>query len=181
MQTLKKEISIRKLTKDSPEDLKACVRSVAALADEIWHEHFTPIIGAEQVDYMLSKFQSEDGIYADIKNGDFIYFLAEDTKRREPVAYCGVRVNEDYLLLSKLYILSGYRGEGIGRKLFDEVVALCGQVYGFKTIRLTVNKNNTGPIDVYKKIGFTVIDSVKTDIGGGFYMDDYIMEFSLSV
>ena len=32
------------------------LQEIAALADVIWHEHFTPIIGKEQVEYMLSRF-----------------------------------------------------------------------------------------------------------------------------
>ena len=34
------------------------LQEIAALADVIWHEHCTPIIGKEQVEYMLSRFQS---------------------------------------------------------------------------------------------------------------------------
>ena len=30
--------------------------SVSALADEIWHEHFSSILSTEQIDYMLEKF-----------------------------------------------------------------------------------------------------------------------------
>ena len=36
------------------------IYSVTAVADEIWHQHFVPIIGEEQVDYMLDKFLSPD-------------------------------------------------------------------------------------------------------------------------
>jgi hypothetical protein len=41
-----------------------------------------------------------------------------------------------------------------------------------------VNKYNFAK-DVYTALGFKTIDSVKTDIGGGFYMDDYIMELEV--
>ena len=44
---------------------------------------------------------------------------------------------------------------------------------------MTVNKNNSGSIAVYQKMGFETIDSVKTSIDGGFYMDDYVMELVL--
>ena len=40
---------------------------------------------------------------------------------------------------------------------------------------LTVNKYNEHAIDVYKHYGFKIVDSVVTDIGNGFVMDDYIM------
>ena len=42
-----------------------------------------------------------------------------------------------------------------------------------------MNKNNKNTIEAYKKWGFTIIDSVVTDIGNGFVMDDYIMEYKL--
>lgn len=45
----------------------------------------------------------------------------------------------------------------------------CDQVY------LQVNRNNFDSIAVYRRLGFEVADRVKTDIGGGFYMDDYVM------
>jgi len=41
---------------------------------------------------------------------------------------------------------------------------------------LTVNKNNRPAIRAYEKNGFAITDSVVTDIGQGFVMDDYIMK-----
>ena len=38
------------------------VYSVTAVADEIWREHFIPIIGEAQVDYMLEKFLSPEAL-----------------------------------------------------------------------------------------------------------------------
>ena len=32
------------------------VQAMCALAEEIWHEHFTDIIGEAQVNYMVDKF-----------------------------------------------------------------------------------------------------------------------------
>ena len=49
------------------------VLSVSAVADDIWHEHFTPIIGKEQVDYMLEKFLSPDALIEQI-NAGYEYF-----------------------------------------------------------------------------------------------------------
>lgn len=34
------------------------IQEISNLASVIWHEHFTPIIGIQQVEYMLEKFQS---------------------------------------------------------------------------------------------------------------------------
>lgn len=50
---------------------------------------------------------------------------------------------------------------------------------GYKTIRLTVNKHNKNTIDAYLKYGFKVAYEDVTDIGSGFVMDDYIMDYAL--
>lgn len=35
------------------------IAKLAKLANEIWHQHFTPIIGEAQVNYMVDQFQSK--------------------------------------------------------------------------------------------------------------------------
>ena len=49
------------------------IHDIAVLAEEIWHEHFTDIIGKEQVDYMVEKFQSFPALKEQIQNG-YEYF-----------------------------------------------------------------------------------------------------------
>ena len=51
---------------------------------------------------------------------------------------------------------------------------------GFATLVLGVNKMNTQAIAAYRKHGFAIRESVVTDIGGGFMMDDYVMVKLLS-
>ena len=43
---------------------------------------------------------------------------------------------------------------------------------------LQVNRHNNAK-GFYEKQGFTVLDEVKLDVGNGFYMDDYIMQYNL--
>ena len=47
---------------------------IETLAREIWEEHYTPIIGAEQVAYMLDKFQSVAAMQKQIKEGYESFF-----------------------------------------------------------------------------------------------------------
>ena len=177
-QYLSKEIRVQRLTKHT-DGLKSKTAAVAALAEEIWREHYTPIIGEAQVDYMLKKFQSEEQICRDMKENDYVYFIAGHIKSGEPVGYCAVQPKEGYLLLSKIYVRKDYRGRGVARSFLDEALALCRFEYGFDKIRLTVNKYNDNSIAAYRKMGFETIDSVKTDIGGGFFMDDFVMELQI--
>ena len=51
---------------------------------------------------------------------------------------------------------------------------------GVSTVKLHVNKYNTNSILAYQKMGFVNVESVVTDIGKGFIMDDYLMKNTLS-
>ena len=45
---------------------------------------------------------------------------------------------------------------------------------------LSVNKRNTKAITAYRRNGYDVADSIVTDIGNGFVMNDYVMAKNLS-
>ena len=94
------------------------------------------------------------------------------------IGYFGICPKDDYLFLSKLYIKKDFRNLGCGKLAFNRIRQLALECAKNK-IQLTVNKNNINTIKAYEKWGFKTIDSVVTDIGSGFVMDDYIMEYSL--
>ena len=149
------------------------IKLLAQIASEIWHEYWPSLLSAEQIDYMVQKFQSEEAIEEQIKNENYTYyFLVEGN---DIVGYTGISNKKDYLFLSKLYLLKEYRHKGLGKKAFDEIKKRCTN-----KIILTVNKHNTSAYNAYLKYGFKVIDSVVTDIGSGFVMDDFIMEYDLA-
>lgn len=149
---------------------------VAALAKEIWTEHYTPIIGSAQVEYMLANIQSERAIRRQIDHEGFLYFLIE--ANAAPAGYIGVQLNDTELFLSKIYVRASERGKGLGGEAVRFVTELAGKL-GAEKISLTVNKNNTAAIGSYEKYGFRNLGSAVKDIGGGFVMDDYKMELTL--
>ena len=162
-----KQIKIIKVSDENP------VSIVEALAHSIWREHFTPIIGSPQVEYMLEKFQSREALLNQIEKQGFLYYLLED-KNGNWVGYFAVVPRQKDLFLSKLYITAENRGKGFGRRAL-EFIETFARDNCLSMITLTVNKNNTGSINAYKKLGFVVTDSLVTDIGNGFVMDDYRM------
>lgn len=143
------------------------------LAIEIWREYYIPIIGKEQVDYMLGKFQSENTIYDQINNEGYIYYLIYED--RNYIGYFGIQVKEKELFLSKIYIKSAERGKGYGKKVIRFLEQLT-RGKALNVISLTVNKNNSNAIKAYEKLGFKNMGSILKDIGHGFIMDDYKME-----
>ena len=67
---------------------------------------------------------------------------------------------------------------GYGKKAFIKIIEIAKQ-HNKNSIQLTVNKYNSNTIKAYEKWGFKTINSVVTDIGEDFVMDDYIMEYKL--
>jgi Acetyltransferases, including N-acetylases of ribosomal proteins len=152
------------------------IQDVATLALTIWNEHFVSIIGQEQVDYMVAKFQSYPALKEQVQN-DYEYFLFELDNTF--LGYMGIRKEKDALFLSKLYLLQDARGKGIARKALHFLKELC-HIYKLHRIWLTCNKYNEHTLTVYKHLGFQIIATQESDIGEGYIMDDYILEYILT-
>ena len=142
------------------------------LANIIWNEHYIPIIGKQQVDYMLDKFQSASAMQEQVENGS-LYYLIENNKT--VVGYLSFNTKNEQLFLSKLYVLSSQRDKGIGRFAMNFLESKTNTL-GLNKIQLTVNKYNTNSIKAYEKMGFKNINAVVQDIGNGYVMDDYVFE-----
>ncbi len=152
------------------------INVTAALASEIWHEHYTPIIGVEQVRYMLARFQSVDAITAQIEAAELIYFNIFDAGY--PVGYFAVQLREKELFLSKFYLKKLSRNKGLGRKAMMFIQNVASENC-LRKITLTINRNNNNSLAAYKKMGFVCYGEAVNDIGEGYVMDDYLLEFNL--
>ena len=81
------------------------------------------------------------------------------------------------MFLSKLYVKLEYRGNGLSKLMLENIRQFASE-NNLKAVYLTVNKHNDDTISIYRHLGFEVIDSVVSDIGSGFVMDDYIMQLN---
>lgn len=152
------------------------IHRLACLAQEIWEEYYPSIITREQIAYMIEAFQSPHAIEQQIQEGMRYYLLSQEGK---DIGYIGfIEEADGRLFLSKIYLARDFRNKGNGGEAF-KFIAEQARKNGCKKIWLTVNKNNKATIDKYLKIGFTITESVKKDIGQGFYMDDFVMEYVL--
>lgn len=149
------------------------IREVAALAEEIWHEHYDTMLGSEQVNYMVEKFQSEKAMKEQMEHSGYQYYRL--ISLAGTVGYFAIQEEAASFFLSKIYIARKYRGRGYARKALDFIEQLCLEKK-LKKIWLTVNRNNLNSIKVYEKFGFTKTAEKVADIGSGFVMDDFIME-----
>ncbi len=151
---------------------------VVQLARQIWSEHYLNIIGQAQIDYMLARFQSSAAIAAQLREG-YEYFLLQHCGQY--VGYAAIRAEADSrrLFISKLYLVDTVRGQGMGRASLQYLARLA-DARGLNGMWLTVNKNNPA-LNAYLKVGFVKTADVVTDIGGGYVMDDFQLEWTPAV
>ena len=155
---------------------KKQIITVAQLAQEIWEEYYPTIITQEQIHYMIDTFQSTEAIENQIQEG-MQYYLA--ISNEDEIGYLAFAAEKDCsLFLSKIYIKRNFRNRGKGREMFAFILGQA-QKQKLKTVRLTVNKNNSASVEKYLKMGFSITDSVVKNIGTGFYMDDYVMAYEV--
>ncbi len=151
------------------------IEKLSALAVCIWKAAYLALLGKRQVEYMLKKYQSIEAFQTQIKEGYEYYFIVyNDTV----VGYVGFIAEEKAIFLSKLYLKKEFHGHGLARFVLNY---LCDEAKArrLEKIYLTVNKGNLRAIRAYEKFGFIKTDDILTDIGNGFYMDDYV--YSLNV
>ncbi|MDG0811380.1 GNAT family N-acetyltransferase [Cohnella rhizosphaerae] len=149
------------------------VRTVAALAAEIWHEYYGALLSLEQIVYMVDKFQSPDAIADQISEQGYEYYLMRADGA--DVGYLAVKAEDGKLFLSKLYVLKAHRGRGYASSAMAFLIRLCRE-RGLGAVWLTVNRHNDASIAVYEKKGFRKVREQVADIGNGYVMDDFIME-----
>lgn len=151
------------------------VEALIPLVQEIWQEWYVPIIGVEQVSYMLSEFQSGKEILRQINDSTSYFFILADG---QPVGYTAYELLEDKLFISKLYLLANHRGKGYASQVFKWLEELAKKA-GKTILELHVNQDNLSSIKVYERLGFINRHELISDIGQGYQMVDYVLEKTL--
>lgn len=145
---------------------------IRSLAENTWPEAYGKIISQEQIRYMLDMIYSDDALLEQMQKGHQFY-LAE--LNDQPIGFASVSEEGNQgCKLNKLYILPTIQKSGAGKALLQKVIAYTKEK-NHTRLFLQVNKQNPAK-DFYARMGFTIAEEVKLDIGNGFFMDDFIME-----
>ena len=159
----------------SPTD-GSLINELSRLASDIVKEHYDPIIGAEQNDYMIERFQSPASIAEQLSRSISYYLVCTDDGNK--VGFIAFYPRGTELYLSKFYLHKSQRGQGISKQMMNFVLSEARKT-GASSVTLNVNKHNDLAITVYEKLNFHRIRDEKIDIGGGWFMDDYVYEYKL--
>ncbi len=119
---------------------------MATIAKSVWHETFDPIIGNDQVEYMLEKFQSVSAFLRQTTTEGYTYYLiADENGTQGYIALCNEK--SDRLYMSKLYLLPSARGKGYARKAL-EMASQKAVELNKRAVYLTVTSNSVNLLKV---------------------------------
>ncbi|HEV7782857.1 MAG TPA: GNAT family N-acetyltransferase [Chitinophagaceae bacterium] len=149
---------------------------IRELTFKVWPQTYAPILSREKIDYMLDMMYSESSLERQMNEGCQFIIVYEGT---EPVGFASYQeIEPSVFKLHKIYVLPSQQGKGTGKFMIDHIIDTI-RPSGALSVQLQVNRNNKAK-GFYEKIGFAVIDEIDLDIGGGHFMNDYVMEKKIS-
>jgi GNAT superfamily N-acetyltransferase len=150
---------------------------ISSLAGHIWRAHYTSILSGEQIEYMLARMYDVEQLRRDVGRGVVYELLVEGDR---VLGFCGYEQLAGHLKLHKLYLDVAEHGRGLGSLLLRHVEEEARR-RGQARVVLGVNRFNEKAIRAYRRNGYVIREALRTDIGGGFVMDDWIMDKDLPV
>jgi ribosomal protein S18 acetylase RimI-like enzyme len=148
---------------------------ISEMAQRIWRAHYTPFIGAEQVEYMLARIYEPDALRAQMQEGQ-VFWLPESEGK--VLGYLALSQKEPgHYFLHKFYMDNEQRGLGLGKIILERLLA---QYPDMKEMRLNVNRQNYKSVNFYFRVGFTIDFCLDTPFGDGYVMDDFQMLLKLN-
>ena len=148
------------------------------MAEGVWRTHYAAIISMEQINYMLARQYTPELLKRDMAAKSIRFTGAFADGKMVGFAGFGPEPGVPEWKLHKLYILPEFQRCGIGQRLMRDA-ADAAAAHGAEFLVLNVNKRNAHALAAYRKFGFRRRTSVKVDIGGGFVMDDDVLEYDL--
>lgn len=147
------------------------------LAEKSWNSAYANILSKEQIEYMLQKMYCHTEISNQIQNPNYHYYLILNDNTA--VGFIGFEIHyeKNTTKLHRIYLLEEFKGKGLGKKSLDFLKEKVSETSDHRII-LNVNKDNPAK-QMYESQGFKVYHDEVFDIGNGFVMDDFLMEFNL--
>lgn len=151
------------------------IPTIQNLARKSWQSAYANILEQEQIDYMLGLMYSESTLKTHFENPNYHYYVINEDEVFLGFIGFEFHYEAETTKLHRIYFLKEAQGKGLG-KIALEFVKTETQKSGDKRLTLTVNKNNNAK-SFYESQGCKVYDEAIFDIGNGYVMDDYLMEF----
>jgi ribosomal protein S18 acetylase RimI-like enzyme len=151
----------------------ADVDAVSALARSVWQATYPALIPQAQIDAMLADRYAPQRIREQLGDPHQGWWVAKQDHAL--AGFVHALLDESGCTLDKLYVHPDRQRRGIGAAL-AKTVEDWGRRQQVHRLWLQVNRGNTRAIAAYEKYGFRIVESRVFELGGGFVMDDHVME-----
>ncbi|HMG15422.1 MAG TPA: GNAT family N-acetyltransferase [Saprospiraceae bacterium] len=151
---------------------------IRSIAHQTWPHTFAEILSKDQIGYMLELLYSIPSLEQQVSEKGHKFLIAYENE--EAIGFASYEANSNgsnSTKIHKIYFLPSTQGKGYGRQMMDYIKSLALKLKQTSLI-LNVNKYNKA-IQFYEYLGFHIIKQEVIDIGSGYIMDDFVMEFSL--
>ncbi len=149
------------------------ILAVSELAGRIWRAHYVPHIAShEQIEYMLPRVASPQAIEKKWREENQLFKLIYVDDKLAGYIALNPKI-PGHWFIDKFYIDQKQQRLGLGQNLLSCIISELKPSH----LSLRVNRKNFQAINFYFKNGFKIIAVDILDIGGGFVMDDFIMEW----
>ena len=162
-----------KITKATIENIPL----IKEIAEKSWRKHYPGILSTEQIEYMLELMYSETELQNHFENPNYHYYLLGDEEKTLGIMGFENHYQEKTTKLHRIYLLEEAKGKGVG-KFAINFLKNQAKESGDQRIILNVNKQNPSYY-FYVSQGFKVYEEGVFEIGNGYVMDDYLMEYFL--
>lgn len=162
-----------KITKATIENIPL----IKEIAEKSWRKHYPGILSNEQIEYMLEQMYSETELKNHFENPNYHYYLLGDEEKTLGIMGFENHYQEKTTKLHRIYLLEEAKGKGVG-KFAINFLKNQAKESGDQRIILNVNKQNPSYY-FYVSQGFKVYEEGVFEIGNGYVMDDYLMEYFL--
>jgi len=150
------------------------VREIARIT---WPVAYQEILSSEQLSYMFDWMYNIETLQNQVEDGHVFYVLKEN---EIPLGFIGIELNspkKNNLKIHKIYVLPDAQGKGVGKKLIEKAIQIAEEKL-IENVILNVNRFNKA-VSFYHKLGFKITSEVNIDIGKGYLMEDYVMNYEL--
>jgi ribosomal protein S18 acetylase RimI-like enzyme len=151
----------------------ADVDAVSALARVVWQATYPALISQAQIDAMLADRYAPQRIRDQLDDPRHAWWVARQAEVLTGFGHA--LLDETGCKLDKLYVHPDHQRRSIGAALLRDIEAWA-RAQQARRLWLQVNRGNAQAIRAYEKYGFRVVESRVFELGGGFVMDDHVME-----
>lgn len=152
---------------------------ISGIAHRTWPHTFGAILPPAQIAYMLEWMYSHESLREQVEaKGHRFVLAAQDGTFWGYASYEHGHGGQPKTKLHKIYVLPDAQGRGVGQALMQYVMQRA-RTAGDTSLLLNVNRENKA-VQFYERVGFVVVSTEDIDIGGGYWMNDFVMEKQLN-